>query len=96
MKKDNILISIIVPCYNQAQYLSETLDSVLVQTYQNWECIICNDGSIDNSEEIAKSYCAVDQRYIYIRIILEFLKLVIMLSRRVGESIFCLWMLMTR
>lgn len=62
----NPLVSIIVPCYNQAQYLPETLDSVLAQTYNNWECIIVNDGSPDNTEEIAKVYCDKDQRFKYI------------------------------
>jgi glycosyltransferase involved in cell wall biosynthesis len=50
------LISVIVPCYNQAQYLDECLQSVLDQTYQNWECIIVNDGSPDHTEEIAKKW----------------------------------------
>lgn len=59
------LVSIIVPCYNQAQYLSETLDSVLAQSYTNWECIIVNDGSPDNTAEIAKQYCEKDKRFIY-------------------------------
>ena len=45
--------SIIVPCYNQAQYLGESLQSVLDQTYADWECIIVNDGSLDNTEEVA-------------------------------------------
>jgi glycosyltransferase involved in cell wall biosynthesis len=48
------LISIIIPCYNQAQYLDETLQSVLEQTYSNWECIIVNDGSPDETEIITK------------------------------------------
>lgn len=60
------LVSIIVPCYNQAQYLPETLDSVLAQTYPNWECIIVNDGSPDNTEEIAKQYCNKDERFKYL------------------------------
>ncbi|MEI8273266.1 MAG: glycosyltransferase family 2 protein [Paludibacter sp.] len=60
------LISIIVPCYNQAQYLPETLDSVLDQTYTNWECVIVNDGSPDNTEEIAKGYCNKDSRFKYL------------------------------
>jgi glycosyltransferase involved in cell wall biosynthesis len=62
----NPLVSIIVPCYNQAQYLAETLDSVLSQTYCDWECIIINDGSPDNTEEIAKLYSEKDKRFRYI------------------------------
>ena len=60
------IVSIIIPCYNQANYLSETLDSVVNQTYQDWECIIINDGSSDNTEDIAKKYCANDSRFFYI------------------------------
>ena len=60
------LVSIVVPCYKQAEYLAETLDSVLAQTYQNWECIIVNDGSPDNTEEIANGYIAKDNRFKYV------------------------------
>ena len=60
------LVSIIVPCYNQAQYLNETLRSVCNQTYQNWECIIINDGSPDNTAEIASKWCKKDPRYKYL------------------------------
>ncbi len=59
------LISIIVPCYNQAQYLDECLQSVMEQTCQNWECIIVNDGSPDNTEEIAKKWIEKDNRFAY-------------------------------
>ncbi len=59
------LISIIVPCYNQAEYLPEALKSVLDQTYQNWECIIVNDGSPDNTEEIALKWVNKDSRIKY-------------------------------
>lgn len=59
-------VSIIVPCYNQAKYLPEALDSVLAQTYPNWECIIVNDGSPDNTEEVARLYCEKDQRFNYV------------------------------
>ena len=60
------LISIVVPCYNQAQYLDECLQSVLDQTYQNWECIIVNDGSPDNTQEIAYNWLKKDKRFKYI------------------------------
>lgn len=59
------VVSIIIPCYNQAQYLPETLDSVLCQTYQDWECVIVDDGSPDNTKEIAIPYCARDSRIKY-------------------------------
>jgi len=59
-------VSIIVPCYNQAHYLDESLQSILDQTYPNWECIIVNDGSPDATEEIAQKWVAKDARFIYI------------------------------
>ena len=60
------LISVIVPCYNQAQYLDECLQSVLEQSYADWECIIVNDGSPDHTEEIAKNWVEKDTRFIYL------------------------------
>ncbi|NEW78270.1 MAG: glycosyltransferase family 2 protein [Gelidibacter sp.] len=63
----NILVSIIVPCYKQAHFLGEALQSVLDQTYQDWECIIVNDGSPDNTEEIALQWCAKDKRMSYLK-----------------------------
>ena len=59
------LVSIITPCYNQAQYLPEALESVLRQSYPYWECIIVNDGSKDNTEEVALGYCSKDKRFQY-------------------------------
>ena len=59
------LVSIIIPCFNQELYLKECLDSVLDQTYKNWECIIINDGSTDNSEIIANKYVIADSRFQY-------------------------------
>jgi glycosyltransferase involved in cell wall biosynthesis len=61
----NRLVSIIVPCYNQAQYLDAALQSVLDQTYPDWECIIVNDGSPDHTEEVAKKWVDKDPRFIY-------------------------------
>lgn len=60
-------ISVIVPCYNQASFLSETLQSVLGQTFADWECIIVNDGSHDNTEEIAQEWCKKDFRFKYLK-----------------------------
>lgn len=62
---DSKKVSVIVPCYNMEKYLSETLDSVLKQTYENWECIIVDDGSVDNTAEIAFRYCQKDYRFKY-------------------------------
>jgi len=60
------LVSIIVPCYNQAHFLGESLLSVLNQKYSNWECIIVNDGSQDNTKTIAESWCNKDKRFKYL------------------------------
>ena len=62
----NDLVSIIVPCYNQAQYLDEALQSVLAQTYIHWECIIVNDGSQDNTEEVVEKWLKLDSRFKYV------------------------------
>jgi glycosyltransferase involved in cell wall biosynthesis len=59
-------ISVIVPCYNQGQYLTETLDSVYNQTFQNWECIIVDDDSPDNTKAIAEDFCKKDDRFVYL------------------------------
>lgn len=63
---NNPQVSIVVPCYNQAQYLSEALQSVLDQTYTHWECIIVNDGSPDDTEIVAKSWLDKDARFKYV------------------------------
>ena len=62
----NPVVSIIVPCYNQAHFLDETLQSVLDQTYTNWECIIVNDGSPDHSDMVAKKWTDKDARFNYL------------------------------
>ena len=56
MKTASPQISVVIPVYNQAQYLSETIDSVLGQTYRNFEIIIIDDGSTDASPVIARHY----------------------------------------
>lgn len=62
----NPLVSIIVPCYNQSQFLQEALQSVLNQTHTNWECIIVNDGSPDDTEKVAQTWLKRDSRFKYI------------------------------
>jgi glycosyltransferase involved in cell wall biosynthesis len=57
------LVSIIIPTYNREHLIGETLDSVLGQTYANWECIVVDDGSNDKTEEIINSYFEKDKRF---------------------------------
>lgn len=63
----NKKVSIVVPCYNQAQYLDESLQSVLNQTYENWECIVVNDGSDDDTDAIMKIWLKKDARFKYLK-----------------------------
>lgn len=65
-EKEQPVISIVIPCYNQGKYLPETLESIKDQTFKKWECILVNDGSTDNTKEIAQSWCIGDNRFIYI------------------------------
>ncbi len=60
------LVSIIVPCYNYGHFLAECLSSVLHQTYNDWECVIVDNGSTDNTAEVCKSFAAGDTRFRYI------------------------------
>lgn len=61
------IVSVVIPCYNQAEFLPETLDSLIAQEYENWEGIIVNDGSSDNTEEVALAYLKKDIRLRYIK-----------------------------
>lgn len=56
------LVSIITPIYNGEQFVAQTIESVLAQTYPHWEMIVINDGSKDNSEAIVKKYAEKDAR----------------------------------
>ena len=58
----NEKVSIITPCYNGAKYIGETIESVLAQDYKDWEMLIVNDGSSDNSAEVISSYAEKDPR----------------------------------
>lgn len=67
MGKEN-LVSIITPSYNSSKFIEETIKSVLSQNYQDWEMIIVDDCSVDNSYEIAKRFSVVDCRIKVIRL----------------------------
>lgn len=55
-------ISIVVPVYNAAKYLPRTIASVQAQTYEDWELLLVNDGSTDNSVQIIEQYATKDSR----------------------------------
>lgn len=58
-------MSIIIPTFNRATLLIETLENVLSQTYNNWECIIVDDGSTDNTKQVVNNYINKDSRFSY-------------------------------
>lgn len=59
------LVSVVLPVYNGEKYLSESIESVLQQTYKNWELILVDDGSTDKTAEIAKHFSQMDSRVRY-------------------------------
>lgn len=61
----NSLVSIIIPCYNAEKYISDTIQSVINQTYTNWELIIVNDGSTDKSKQIIEQLSQNEPRIKY-------------------------------
>jgi teichuronic acid biosynthesis glycosyltransferase TuaG len=62
------LISVITPTYNCGKFISETIESVLNQSYRNWEMIIVDDCSTDNTKEIVSNYTSQDHRIKYLRL----------------------------
>ena len=56
------LVSIITPLYNSERFVGQTIESVLAQTYPEWEMIVVNDGSKDNGPDIVRQYAAKDKR----------------------------------
>jgi teichuronic acid biosynthesis glycosyltransferase TuaG len=58
----NELISIITPTYNSSKYLQDTIKSIISQTYENWELIITNDCSTDETVAIIKTHILLDSR----------------------------------
>lgn len=67
MSEKQILISIIIPTYNRSSYLLVCLNSVLNQTYKNWECLVIDDGSSDDTEHVVKRFVNNDSRFKYFK-----------------------------
>lgn len=59
------LVSIIIPTYNSEKYIAETLNSVVQQTYVNWECILVDDSSIDTTIDIIEQYIEKEERIVF-------------------------------
>lgn len=57
------MISVIIPAYNAQGYLRECLESVLAQSFTDWECVVVNDGSTDSTPDIVRQYAASDSRF---------------------------------
>jgi len=62
---ENILVSVILPTYNRAEFIGKALDSVLAQTHGNWECVIIDDGSTDDTDAVLATYG--DPRFVRLR-----------------------------
>ncbi|MGC1633104.1 MAG: glycosyltransferase family 2 protein, partial [Gelidibacter sp.] len=63
--QDQPLVSIIIPTLNREHLIGKTLDSILDQTYLNWECIVVDDGSLDATETLIHRYIHKDSRFQY-------------------------------
>ena len=62
------LVSIITPSYNSAEFIAETIESILAQTYTNWELLITDDCSTDNTKDIVTKYIQQDNRIKFFRL----------------------------
>jgi glycosyltransferase involved in cell wall biosynthesis len=65
LKLSNNLVSIIIPTYNRVHLIGETLESIIAQSYKNWECIVVDDGSTDNTTTLIADYIKKDNRFQY-------------------------------
>jgi glycosyltransferase involved in cell wall biosynthesis len=63
----NNQISIIIPTYNRAHLINETLDSIKLQEFKLWECLVIDDGSTDSTQSIVEEYAILDPRFKYFK-----------------------------
>src|SRR5688500_7922397 len=61
------LVSVVVPTYNYARFIGETFDSLRAQTYADWECVVVDDGSTDDTVEVVARWRERDPRIRYLR-----------------------------
>jgi glycosyltransferase involved in cell wall biosynthesis len=61
------VVSIIIPVFNRDKLIKDTLSSIKNQTYENWECILVDDGSTDSTLEVINDYCKNDNRFIILK-----------------------------
>ena len=62
---NSLLVSIVIPSFNRANIIGETLDSIKKQEHKNWECIIIDDGSTDDTLKVIKKYHQKDSRFLF-------------------------------
>ena len=94
MSNDYPLVSIIIPTYNSSDYITETLTKLEKQTYPNFEIVIVNDGSKDNTSNVLREYGLTHSRSI--KKMAVFRLPGIQVSARRKDSLYVLWMMMMR
>lgn len=67
MHSNSHLVSVIIPCFNQAKYLAECIECLIKQSHSDWQAIIIDDGSTDETPQVAKELSNLDQRIKYVR-----------------------------
>lgn len=72
--KNSPLVSIIMATYNRATLIEQVLETIMGQTFKDWECIIVDDGSADNTEQVVSDSVANDPRFIYLQRTAEYKK----------------------
>ena len=66
-KLSKVEVSLIIPIFNRVDYIGETLESIIEQSYKEWDCIVVDDGSTDHTEELLEFYCEKDPRISFIK-----------------------------